>query len=124
VVVSEVELGQSIVAFPDDREAAVPLVLYLPLGRILPSARYLDREVLEDHCLSVGILWSHIPMLLRSYLRRNLLGTIHRIVETGLYGEALGNIGHGPRQIDLEPGAVDVVQGILVAGRQGLELVE
>jgi hypothetical protein len=124
VVLSEVELCRRLVAFPDDRKAAVPLVLYLPLWRILLSARCLPGEVLEDHCLSVGVFPSHIPMLLQSYLQGNLLGAIHLIVETSLYRDALGDIGHGPRQIDLEPGAVDVVQGILVAGRQGLELVE
>jgi hypothetical protein len=54
-------------------------------------------------------------MLLQSYLRKNLLCAIYQIVDSGLHWETLGDIGHGRRQIDLEPGAVDVVQGILVA---------
>jgi hypothetical protein len=41
VVVGEVELRRRFVALPDVREAAVPLVLDLPLRRILSSARYL-----------------------------------------------------------------------------------
>jgi hypothetical protein len=109
VVVSEVELSRRLVAFPDDRVAAVPLVLYLPFWRVLPGAGYLRWEVLEDHRLGVGVLPCHIPMLLRSCLRGNLLGAIHRVVETSLYWNALGNISHGPRQINQEPWSVNVV---------------
>jgi hypothetical protein len=95
VVVSEAELGQRLVAIPDNQEAAVPLALYLPLWRILPSTRYPRQEILEDHCLSVGVLPSHISMLLRFYFRGILLCAIHRIVDTSLYREALGDIVHG-----------------------------
>jgi hypothetical protein len=96
VVVSEVELRRRLVAFPDDRVAAVPLVLYLPFRWVLPSARYLRGEILEDHCLGVGVIPSRIPMLLRSYLRGNLLGAIHRVIETSLHWDAQGDISHLP----------------------------
>jgi hypothetical protein len=46
VVVGEVELRLRLVVLPDVWEAAVPLVLYLPLWRVLSSARYLPWEVL------------------------------------------------------------------------------
>jgi hypothetical protein len=123
VVVTEVELRRRFVALLDGREAAVPPVLYLPLRRVLTSARYLPWEVLEDHCLGVGILLSHVPVLLGSYLRRDLLGAVHRVVETSRYWNALGNISHGPRQINLEPRSVNVVKSILAARCQSLELV-
>jgi hypothetical protein len=40
VVVSEVELNQRLIAISDDREFAIPLALYLPFWRVLPSTRY------------------------------------------------------------------------------------
>jgi hypothetical protein len=94
VVVGEVELSWRLVAFSDNRVAAVPPVLYFPFWWIFLGTRYPRREILEDHRLSVGLFPSHIPIFLGSYFRWDLLRAIHRIVDPGLHWETLGNVGY------------------------------
>jgi hypothetical protein len=124
VVVRQVELRWRVVALSDGGVAAIPPVLYFPFLRILFGARYPRREILEDHCLCVGVLLRHIAKFLGAYFRRNLLGAVDGVVHSGLHGDAIGYVGYGPRQIYLESGALDVVQGVLVSRGQRLEFVE
>jgi hypothetical protein len=94
VVVGEVELSRRLVAFLDDRVAAVPPVLYLPFRWIFLGTRYSHREILEDHRLGIGVFPSHIPIFLGSYLCWDLLRAVHGVVDSGLHWETLGDVGY------------------------------
>jgi hypothetical protein len=115
VVIGEVELGWCLVAAPDVRVTASLFALDLPFWWILPSARHLCQEVLQDHGPGVGKPLGHIPVLLRSDLRWNLLSAVHWVVEMGLHLEALGDVGHQPGQVDLESWSLYIVEPIFVA---------
>jgi hypothetical protein len=101
VVVGEVELCRRVVALLGDRVAAIPPVLYFPFRRVFLGTRYPRREILEDHCLSVGVFPCHIPRFLGSYFRSDLLCAVHWVVDAGLHWEALGDVGYRARQVDL-----------------------
>jgi hypothetical protein len=124
MIVREVELCRRVVALFDDGVAAIPSVLYFPFRRVFLGTRHPRREILEDHRLSVVVFPRHIAKFLRSYFRRDLLGAVHWVVNAGLHWKTLGDVGYRARQVDLELGAVYVVQRVLVARGQCLELVE